>query len=154
MSDWLKIFITSGTTLIGGIILLIFKSILVDTVVELKKHIAEIGSYVFKSHCLLADEINPTQDTMERTFNHLQDLSARLRSLASVVPFYCVFSRVKILPAKKDLFEAAKTLSRLSYSNYEDDKEKISDSISNIYELLKIDMHGDNCPKAFKGGLM
>lgn len=140
MNDFLKIALTAGTTLIGGTALLLLSKIFVEPIQELKKIMGEIAAYVFKSHNLLTDVPNPNENELKITIEKLQEFSAKFRALINTVPWFSLFALINILRPKDDLLKAAEVLSKISYTPFESDKEKISEQINELYELLDFKM--------------
>ena len=140
MSEFFKIVLTAGTTLIGGTALLVLSKIFVGPIHELKKLIGEIAAYVFKSHHLLADVRDPNEDELKITIEKLQKFSAKFRALINTIPWFSIFALVNILRPKDDLLKAAEVLSKISYAPFENDKGKISEQIDELYKLLDFKM--------------
>lgn len=150
MTEFLKISLTASFTLIGGISLLILTNIFVTPIQEFRKLIGEIGYHLFLSRNLLTnldtDKELPKEklEALNEATNKLKDLSAKLRVYGNVIPFYCLFSLIRILPDKKDLFDAAGSLSTISYAKYNHDKPKLSRKIDTCLQKLKLDMYGES----------
>ncbi len=142
MNDIFKIVLTAGTTLIGGVVLLILSKIFVEPIQELKGIIGEIAAHVFTSHNLLTNVPKPNEDEIKLATEKLQELSAKFRASINTVPWISVFACIKILPPKRNLLKAAGYLSKISYAPYETDKGKISKQIDCLYKLLNLDMYG------------
>ena len=149
MIEPFTIILTASFTLIGGVFLFILNNIFVIPIQELRKLIGVIGYHVFLSRSLVEniridDDISKDKlAEFEAATDKLKELSAKLRASVNIIPLYSFFRKIKILPGKKDLLEAAGSLSIISYSKYEHDKEKISKEIDNLFKRLKLDMYGE-----------
>lgn len=142
MNEYFKIALTAGTTLIGGMLILILNKIFIDSIQEVRKIIGEAAAFVFNSHSLLADVPDPNEEELQTAAAKLQELSAKLRGALNIVPCISLFSYLRIIPCKENILKAAACLSKLSYSYHEPDKSKISKIIAEFYTLLCIDMYG------------
>jgi hypothetical protein len=78
---------------------------------------------------------------LKNTTDKLQALSAKLRGSINTLPWFPVFSALKLLPPKKKILEGAVYLSKISYAPHENDKEKVSKQIEKLYELLDLNMY-------------
>ncbi len=143
MNEYFKIILTAALTLIGGVALLILNKIFVEQIQEVKKVIGLIAAHIFKSHSLLADVPNPDRAEVQSVTYRLQELSADLRAAINTIPWFSLFSFFRLIPPKENLLRAAGCLSKLSYSQYEDDKSKISGIIEEVYRLLNLKMYED-----------
>ena len=142
MNEYFQIALTAGSTLIGGIFLLILNKIFIDSIQDVRKTIGEAAAFVFNSHSLLADVPDPDKKELQTAAIRLQELSAKLRGALNTVPWIPLFSFLRIIPSKENILKAAACLSILSYSHYELDKSKISETIAEFYTLLSLNMYG------------
>jgi hypothetical protein len=141
MHEYYKIALTAGFTLIGGITLLILNKVFVESIQDLRRTIGEAAAVVFMSHSLLADELNPDVEELKAVTIRLRELSARLRGSLNVVPCPSLFAFLHLIPNKQDILKASGCLSVLSYSQYQRDKSKVSETIETFYTLLHLDMY-------------
>jgi hypothetical protein len=149
MSEFLKISLTASATLIGGIFLFILTNIFVIPIQEVRKLIGEIGYHLFLYRNLITNldtdgDIHKEKLVeLNEATSKFKELSARLRTFGNVIPLYGFFSLIRILPNKKDLFDAAGSLSTISNAKNNHNKPKLSREIDNCLQKLKLYMYGD-----------
>jgi hypothetical protein len=147
MSETLKIILTAAMTLLGGLFLLVLKQIFIEPIYELRKLIGEIGYHVFFYRALIENTgISPEtapekMKELEKATGTFKDLSARLRSTVNVVPLFGLMSVCKFVPSKDKLLDAAGSLSILSYCSFENDKIKVSEEVSKLFDTLDLTIY-------------
>ena len=118
MSEWTKILLTSGITVVGGVLVFVVGRIIerffVETIYDLRVMIKDVAY----SLAYYAGEIsNPGMcqpERMGKAADSLRILGTQLPATAQSIPFYAFWSVLKIIPQLDDLYQSAKLLISIS----------------------------------------
>ena len=145
MSELTKIFLTSGLTIVGGVILFVAGQIVVKFILEpmhgLKETLAGI-QYAFIYHDqAIHTPISGDGDRSDKAAESFRKLASDVHSRACAIPFYRVVAALSFgfLPRKDNVRKAAIELRGLSNSVHQPDRSKNGDRVARICRLLGLD---------------
>ncbi|ETB64125.1 TPA: hypothetical protein DIC38_00595 [Candidatus Nomurabacteria bacterium] len=142
MTEVLKIFLTAGLTVFGGVVIYAFGQILlkffIKPIYEQKKIISEINDTIifYANRFGIYKEIH---SKAEEVSDKLRSLSTQLRARTKMIPFYNHFQKCGFVVPEKDINDACSALIGLSNSVYHN--ENNSDHISRYKETISIKLN-------------
>ena len=142
MSEALKIVLTSGLTIVGGVVVFtcaqLIQRFYIEPIDELTRLIGEVGvALVFHAN-QYANPGSGTFQDMEETYTVLRRQSGLLSIRAQMVRGYGVWYRFGVLPARRDVVKASEGLMRLSNAVFEGNGDLNVNVASHVRELLGI----------------
>jgi hypothetical protein len=145
MDELFKIFLTSGLTIFGGVLVYVLGQIVskfyIESIYEQKKIIAEINNVLifYANQFYIHREFNPKA---EKVADEIRSLSTQLRARTESILSYSFFEKCKIVLPKKDIHSASSSLIGLSNSVYyrEDISNHVESYKTNIAKKLKIEI--------------
>lgn len=143
--DLFKIVLTASLTLLGGIALFCLTNILTklffDPVLALRKTLGDVSFCVqYHGWVFLASSDLIEKERLNKVFDELRTLTARMRAEADSIFCYHVFVRLRVLPPHRDLIEAAGYLIRISNCMGGPKNDLVFQDMHKVQELLKIDI--------------
>lgn len=111
--------------------------------VEYRKVLAEISyTLIYYAHLIISEPAHSKRDEQAETSERLQQLSARLRSAITALPFQELMRSLRLVPAQDRIHEAANRLVRMSNLLLEMDKrhDEIRQDMAAIGSVLQIDV--------------
>lgn len=146
MTPLQQTFLTSALTLTGGIILLVAGQVMIrffiEPIHEQRKLIGEISDALIYYANLYSSPGVGSQDKCDEASRVLRQKASLLRARTHAIPWYGLFTRLRIVKPRKSIETAASNLTGLSNSIHRGDprtnherRERISDSLGlAIYE--------------------
>lgn len=142
MSEALKIVVTSGLTIVGGVVVFtcgqLIERFCIDPVHELSRLIGEVGdSLVFYAN-QYANPGTGTLDDMNEAYRVLRQRASQLRARAQVVRGYRVWQAIGVLPDRMDVVAASAGLIAVSNAIHQGDGVRNAETADRIREWLGI----------------
>lgn len=145
MTEVLKIFLTAGLTVFGGVVVYAFGQILlkffIEPIYEQKRIVAEINDTLifYANQFGIHFEINPEA---EKISDKIRSLSTQLRARTKMIPFYDHFQKCGLILSQKDIDDACSALIGLSNSVYQNESntQNVSHYKTIISDKLKIEL--------------
>lgn len=142
VSEALKIVLTSGLTIVGGVVVFtcgqLIQRFCIEPVDELSRLVGEVGdALVFHANQYANPGIGTTED-MEEAYKVLRRQSGLLRVRAHTVRGYALWYRIGVLPARTNVAEASEELMILSNSIFQGDGGRNAKVAADIRQLLGI----------------
>ena len=142
MSEPLKIVLTSGLTIIGGVVVFtcgqLIERFFIEPADELARLIGEIGdSLAFYSNRYTSPGVG-SPEAMEEASRVLRQRATQLRARAQAVRGHELWQAVGILPGPESVTEASRGLVHLSNSIQKGQSELNTQTAERIRELLRI----------------
>jgi hypothetical protein len=142
MSDLERILLTSGLTVIGGVIVLVIGQIIirfiVDPIILLRISIGEIAHVLDYHENIYENPGIARNDLQDRASDALREKACLLESRSRAVPLYGLFERLGAVPARKEIAGASGGLIRLSNSVHRGNFIENHDKSDEIRSLLKL----------------
>lgn len=142
MSELLKIVLTAGLTIIGGVVVFtcgqLIERFFIEPAHELSRLIGEIGdSLVFYSDRYSNPGVG-SPEAMEEAHTVLRQRASQLRARAQAVRGHELWRAVGVLPGSASVTEASRGLIYLSNAIHQGQAERNLDTAERIRELLRI----------------
>ena len=142
MSEALKIVLTSGLTIVGGVVVFtcaqLIQRFYIEPIDELDRLIGEVGvALVFHAN-QYANPGTGTFEDMSETYTVLRRQSGLLMVRAQMVRGYELWYRVGVLPARTNVVKASERVMHLSNSVFRGDGDDNVKVASDVRELLGI----------------
>lgn len=142
MTESTKIVITACTTLIGGVLIYVsgrvIEKFFIEPVHEYKKTIGNIADNLIYYANIYSNPSVASNESKNETSNALRRLAAELTSRTHSIPFYTIFSAIKVIPKYSNSISASSSLIGLSNSLNETDFNFINEKRSKIEKCLNI----------------
>jgi hypothetical protein len=139
MGDVTKIFLTSGLTIIGGVLIYVFGQIVIRFFVDPYQHyrqiVAEIADALVYYGNISGGSNRQRQDEASNAFRQKASL---LRVKAYGIPYYNKFAKWRWVPPWSSIMEASSALIDLSNEVYKHDHEAIGQRRDAIIRNLKL----------------
>jgi hypothetical protein len=123
MSDLTKIFLTSGLTICGGVLVLVVGQFLMKLFIEplfaLRSHIGEIADCLIHYAHIYANPGSAGKELMQEAKDALRQKASILQSRAYSLPFYTLFALFRLVPSKDNISQASGKLIALSNSVFD-----------------------------------
>jgi len=124
MSELLKIFITSGVTIIGGVFIFVCGQIVlkffIEPILDQRRLIGELTSALIFYSDLIANPGNDDSDKRLQLSEELRKYASNLMAKTKAIPFYLLFSKIHFVIKFESLKEVSKQLIYLSNRPFED----------------------------------
>jgi len=132
--------LTSCLTVCSGVLVLVAGQVLIrfllDPLTELRKLLGEISdSLTFYAH-VYSNPGSPNQDVLAEAKTVLRQRASQLWARALSLPFYWLFSLLRLVPSKKSISTASSNLIGLSNSVFRGDAAENTKRAVEIREAL------------------
>jgi hypothetical protein len=125
MTEMEKIFLTSGLTICGSVLVLVIGQIIIrffiDPLIELRRMIGEVADTIIFYANIYANPGVASKEDCDEASEFLRQKASLLRARAKAVPLYSLFSFLRIVPGLKDISVASGNLIGLSNSVHKGD---------------------------------
>lgn len=142
MSDLEKILVTSFTTICGGVILLVVGQLiirfLIDPLSDLRKLIGEISDILIYYANVYANPGAGDIEIQNVAQNEIRKMASLLRAKSNALPIYDLFSKLRLVPSKKNISIASTNLIGLSNSLHQGNPEMNDRQARAIFNALNI----------------
>lgn len=140
MTELEKIFLTSGLTIFGGVIVLIVGQILtrffIEPLHDLRKLIGEIGDVLIFHANVFSNPGVCSKEDNDKTSEILRQKASLLRTRTFVISCFWVFVLFRIVPSRKRLNDASRYLINLSNSVHRGNGLVNSEHANKVKKLL------------------
>jgi hypothetical protein len=142
MSDLLKILLTSGLTIVGGLVVYVFGQIathfFIDPYHEYRKTVGDIADTLVYYANVYMNPGSSERERMDEASKILRQKASLLRVRAYAIPRYTCFVRLKLVPPLENITKASAALIGLSnniHSGNFEHNEKRRDEIIRALRL-------------------
>ena len=127
MSELLKIFITSGLTVIGGVFLFacgqIVLKFFIEPILDQRRLIGELTSSIIFYSNWIASPGSDNSDKRLQLSEELRKYASNLMAKTKAIPFYLLFEKIHFVIKFESLKEVSKNLIYLSNKPFEESTE-------------------------------
>lgn len=139
MGDATKIFLTSGLTLIGGVLIYVFGQIVIRFFVDPYQHYRQVVGEIADALSYYANISGGShRQRQDEASNVFRQKARLLRVKAYEIPYYNQFAKWKWVPPWSSIMEASSALISLSNDIYRHDHEAIKQRRDVIIKTLKL----------------
>jgi len=119
LSPATQVALTAALTLIGGCVLFLFSQVITEGVIkpyiEYRKILADITyTLVYHGNIIVSAPAGSQPDAHTEISAKLRELSARLRSSITALPFHSLLRALRLIPPQGRILDAAGRLIRIS----------------------------------------
>ena len=138
-----KIFLTASLTLGGGVILLVitqtFTRFVVDPLVDFRRLLGEIAyTLILNAHLLYNASQTAGTAQFDEARKQCRSMASRLHAFSAAVPLYNMLSRIRLVPCRNYVYEAARYLIGLSNTSVSTPPDIVGQQYERIGKLLSI----------------
>ncbi|HME88218.1 MAG TPA: hypothetical protein VKE30_03300 [Chthoniobacterales bacterium] len=140
--------LTAVLTLIGGCLLFLFSQFIAEGIIkpyiEYRKVLADISyTLIYHANIIVTAPAGSKREEHAEISERLRQLSARLRSAITALPFHELMRLFQLVPLQERIHEAAARLIRISNLLLETEQKRhdeIRQDMASIGALLRIDV--------------
>ncbi len=143
MGELTKIVLTACVTLAGGVILLIVTQVItrfiVDPLIDFRRLLGEVAySLILNSNLLYNANATANTPEFQEARRQCRALASRLHAFSAAVPLYDILARIRLVPARTHVYDAARHLIGLSNTAANHPVNVVDQNYQRISQLLRI----------------